>query len=95
MAAAGAAGRAQRGVGGRRRVGRAARTFALAGDQVWLDAQIVRWHPAANLVGLHTAYRLERIGGRYRTLDDERTAPRTVAALRPDRPVPRSVRVDP
>lgn len=66
--------------------GRAARTFALAGDQIWLDAQIVKWHPAANLVGLHTAYRLERIGGRYRRLDDERTAPRTVAALGPDGP---------
>ena len=62
----------------------ATRRFALAGDQVWIDAQIVKWHPWANAIGLHTAYRLERIGGRYRSLDDERTAPRTVEALHDD-----------
>lgn len=61
--------------------GRDARTFDLRGDQMYLDAQIVKWHPSANVIGLHTAYRLERIGGRYRLLDDERAAPRTVAAL--------------
>jgi hypothetical protein len=60
------------------------RRFALAGDQVWVDAQIVKWHPWANALGLHTAYRLERIGGRYRSLDDERTAARTVDALHDD-----------
>lgn len=58
-----------------------ARTFELSGDQVWVDAQIVKWHPYANALGLHTAYRLDRIGGRYRSLDDERTAPRTVESL--------------
>lgn len=63
------------------------RSFALTGEQVWIDAQIVKWHPWANALGLHTAYRLERIGGRYRSIDDERTAPRTVAALHDD-PVP-------
>jgi hypothetical protein len=57
------------------------RSFELAGDQLWVDAQIVKWHPWANAIGLHTAYRLERIGGRYRSLDDERTAPRTVDTL--------------
>lgn len=57
------------------------RTFELNGDQVWVDAQIVKWHPYANVIGLHTGYRLERIGGRYRSLDDERTAPRTVEPL--------------
>jgi hypothetical protein len=60
------------------------RRFDLAGDQLWVDAQIVKWHPWANAIGLHTAYRLERIGGRYRSLDDERTAPRTVDALHED-----------
>lgn len=64
----------------------ASRTFDLAGDQVWIDARIVKWHPYANLVGLHTAYRLERIGGRYDNLDDERTAPRTVEALNDENP---------
>lgn len=60
------------------------RRFELAGDQLWVDAQIVKWHPWANAIGLHTAYRLERIGGRYRSLDDERTAPRTIDVLHED-----------
>lgn len=60
------------------------RTFELRGDQVWVDAQIVKWHPFANAIGLHTGYRLERIGGRYQSLDDERTAPRSVESLSGD-----------
>lgn len=57
------------------------RRFELSGDQVWIDAQIVKWHPWANVIGLHTAYRLDRIGGRYRSVDDERTLPRSVDSL--------------
>lgn len=57
------------------------RTYRLAGDQLFVDARIVKWHPWANVLGLHTAYRLERIGGRYRTLDDARTEPRTIDDL--------------
>lgn len=57
------------------------RTYGLAGDQLFVDARIVKWHPWANVLGLHTAYRLERIGGRYRTLDDARTEPRTIDDL--------------
>lgn len=60
------------------------RSFELNGDQVWVDAQIVKWHPFANAIGLHTGYRLERIGGRYQSLDDERTAPRSVESLSED-----------
>lgn len=57
------------------------RRFELRGEQIWIDAQIVKWHPWANVIGLHTAYRLERIGGRYRSIDDELTLPRSVEAL--------------
>ena len=60
------------------------RRFELFGEQVWVDAQIVKWHPWANVIGLHTAYRLDRIGGRYRSVDDERTLPRSVEALHDD-----------
>lgn len=60
------------------------RRYELAGDELWVDARIVKWHPYANLLGLHTGYRLERIGGRYEDLDSERTAPRTVVALAGD-----------
>jgi len=60
------------------------RRYELFGEQVWIDAQIVKWHPWANVIGLHTAYRLDRIGGRYRSVDDERTRPRSVEPLHDD-----------
>jgi hypothetical protein len=58
-----------------------AQTFRLAGDQVYIDARILKWKPLANLIGLHTAYELDRIAGRYRELEDERTKDRTVFPL--------------
>jgi hypothetical protein len=56
-------------------------TFALAGDDIYVDAHVVKWTPLANQLGLHTTYRLDRIGGRYRALAQEVTAPRTIHAL--------------
>ncbi|MBW8773288.1 MAG: multidrug transporter, partial [Gemmatimonadetes bacterium] len=41
----------------------------------------LKWKGAANLLGLHTQYELDRIGGRYRDLTQERTAPRTIFPL--------------
>ncbi len=61
--------------------------FELAGDEVYVDAHILKWKPVANLLGLHTAYELSRIAGRYRSLDNERGAPRTVHALAPEKPL--------
>ena len=59
--------------------------YELAGDALYVDAHILKWHPMANVVGLHTAYELDRIAGRYDDLERERTAPRTVHSLAPDR----------
>jgi hypothetical protein len=53
----------------------------LAGDQLYVDAHILKWKPWANLLGLHTAYELDRVGGRYASLDDERNKPRTIASI--------------
>lgn len=61
--------------------------FELAGDEVYVDAHILKWKPIANVLGLHTAYELDRIAGRYRALDQERSAPRTVFALSRDKPL--------
>jgi hypothetical protein len=66
--------------------GRTAR-FVLAGDEIYVDAHILKWTPAANVIGLHTAYELDRIAGRYRAIGQERDATRTVFALGTDRPV--------
>jgi len=66
--------------------GREAR-YSLAGDEIYVDAHILKWTPAANLLGLHTAYELDRIAGRYRRIEDERSALRTVHPLGAERPV--------
>jgi len=56
-------------------------TFALRGDEWQVDARVLKWHAFANLVGFDTAYRLERISGRYARIEDERAQARTVYAL--------------
>ena len=57
--------------------------FALRGDEWQLDAHVLKWRALANLFGFDTAFRLDRIAGRYTNIDDERTLPRTVYALNP------------
>jgi hypothetical protein len=56
-------------------------TYALAGDELYVDAHILKWKPLANLVGVHTAYELDRVAGRYADLADEQGKPRTVFSL--------------
>ncbi|MGD0504955.1 MAG: hypothetical protein ABSD02_19640 [Steroidobacteraceae bacterium] len=57
--------------------------FPLSGDEWQIDARILKWTAAANLVGFDTAFRLERVSGRYSGIDDERSQPRTVYELHP------------
>ncbi len=60
--------------------GRVAR-FNIAGDEIYVDAHILKWQPLANFFGLHTAYELDRVGGRYREIEQERSAERTLYSL--------------
>lgn len=62
-------------------------TFTLAGDALYVDAHVLKWKPWVNVLGLHTAYELARVAGRYDDVDQERSAPRTVYALAADRPI--------
>jgi len=55
--------------------------YELRGDEWQLDAQILTWHGYANLLGLDAYYRLHRLSGRYRDINEERTAPHTVHGL--------------
>jgi hypothetical protein len=55
--------------------------FELAGDELYVDAHILKWHPVVNILGLHTAYELDRIAGRYSALEDEQVRPRTIYSL--------------
>ncbi len=56
-------------------------SFPLAGDEIVIDARILKWHPLVNMLGLHTAYELDRVGGRYRSIEQERSSPRTLHSL--------------
>jgi hypothetical protein len=62
-------------------------TYELAGDEIYVDAHILKWRPIFNVAGLHTAYELDRIAGRYHALTDERAAARTVHSLSSERPL--------
>jgi hypothetical protein len=57
--------------------------FALRGDEWQVDARVLKWHAFANMLGFDTAYRLERISGRYTRIEDERTQARSVYSLNP------------
>ena len=59
--------------------------YELAGDALYVDAHILKWQPWANVLGLHTAYELDRITGRYDDVEQERAARRTVHTLTPER----------
>lgn len=61
-------------------------TFAVAGDQLLVDAHILKWRALGNLLGLRTEYELDRLTGRYVDIEDERAAPRTVHALGAEKP---------
>lgn len=55
--------------------------YECQGDQLYIDAHILKWHPWVNLFGVHTTYELDRIGGRFFSIEDEKTQPHTVYAL--------------
>jgi hypothetical protein len=61
--------------------------FSLAGDQLYVDAHILKWKAIANIFGLHTSYELDRVAGRYDNLSDEINKTHTVYTLSKDKPV--------
>jgi hypothetical protein len=63
---------------------RPARHYTLRGDEWQIDARVLKWRAAGNLLGFDTVYRLERLSGRYSDIASERSAPRTVHELAED-----------
>lgn len=57
------------------------RYFTLVGDEWQLFARIVKWKPHANLLGLDSQFRLERISNKYLSASDEKMGERTVYDL--------------
>ena len=58
-----------------------ARLFTLVGDEWQLDARVLKWHGAANILGLDAQFRLERISGRYRDVEQARAATPSLYSL--------------
>lgn len=62
-------------------------SYKLAGDELYVDAHILKWKPIVNILGLHTAYELDRVTGRYKDLKEELSSPRTVFLLSLNKPL--------
>lgn len=56
-------------------------TFRVSGDLWQIDAKILKWHGLLAAAGLAPGYKLDRLQGRYISLEDERSRERTVYAL--------------
>jgi hypothetical protein len=57
--------------------------YELLGEQWRIDAQFLKWHYWATLLGLESQYRLERLEGRYRDVADQNSKPLLAHALAP------------
>ncbi len=62
-------------------------SFELAGDDLYVDAHILKWKPLVNILGMHTYYELDRVAGRYADIADERTKARTIFPLAHEKPL--------
>lgn len=61
-------------------------TVVVHGDQLMVDAHILKWHYWANVFGLTTEYEIDRMQGRYIDIDDERDRERSVHGLSTEKP---------
>lgn len=61
--------------------------FDIYGDQWQVDARVIRWTGIVAALGAKPGFRLERISGRYYSLEDERSKPRSVFPLNDSEPV--------
>lgn len=57
--------------------------YELKGDLWQLDARILKWNDALVALGLSTGYRLDRLSGRYYSLEDESEEERSLHQLNP------------
>jgi len=62
-------------------------SYKLAGDEIYIDAHILKWKPLVNVLGLHTAYELDRVAGRYKDLKEEMRGARTAFSVARDKPL--------
>lgn len=56
----------------------------LTGDEWQVDARVLRWKGPAIVAGMDALFRIERISGRFSSIQREREGPRSVHALHPE-----------
>jgi hypothetical protein len=59
----------------------------LSGDLWQLDVRMLKWTPQLAALGLKPGFRVDRLSGRYISLEDEQSKPRSVVDLMESRPV--------
>ena len=62
-------------------------TLSVQGDQLLVDAHILKWRYIGNLLGLQTQYELDRLTGRYVDIEDQRQLESTIHSLKTNKPV--------
>ena len=67
--------------------GRLDQLMPIYGDEWQIDARIVTWKPPATILGFDPVYQLERLSGRYTSVDNEMSRARTVHDLATERPL--------
>ncbi|MCP4187173.1 MAG: hypothetical protein GY763_06160 [Gammaproteobacteria bacterium] len=55
--------------------------FVLLGDEWRMEAKILKWQGWANLIGMDSYYKLDRISGRYRNIEQATSKPVTAFQL--------------
>jgi hypothetical protein len=58
-------------------------SYEIHGDEWRVEAKVLKWKPWANVLGLDTQYRLDRLSGRYQDTQSELYAPRSAYDLQP------------
>ncbi|MDQ2069805.1 hypothetical protein [Natronospira bacteriovora] len=61
-----------------------AASLQLMGDEWQLDARILRWRGPAIVAGMDSLFRIERVSGRFSSIEREREGPRSVYGLYPE-----------
>ena len=55
--------------------------FDVLGDELRLEARVVKWTPWANILGYDSIYKLDRLSGRYSNIRDEREKERSIHSV--------------
>lgn len=55
--------------------------YQINGDEFYIDAKVLKWKSWVNFLGIKTWYEFDRIGGRYKSIDDEKNKPRSIYQL--------------